>query len=104
MKFIVKVFSMSEEEAVVSGYFRASDKDEEELLQVMVAVFEEIEVYSNKLASNEKTLLFKSVKLKTLLDSLQFIQRELEVPIEIVISHNLVGDSEELMKQLEKSQ
>lgn len=104
MKFIIKVFSMNEDEAKVSGYFRASDKDEEELLQVMVAVFEEIELYSNKLASNEKTLLFKSVKLKTLLDSLQFIQRELEVPIEIAISQNLVGDSAELMKLLENGQ
>lgn len=104
MKFIVKVFSMNEDEAMVSGYFRASDKDEEELLQVMVAVFEEIELYSNKLASNEKTLLFKSVKLKTLLDSLQYIHRELEVPIEIAISQNLVGDSAELMRLLENGQ
>ena len=83
---------------LVTGRLVPNSDDELELLGVMVEVFREIQVFNNKLASNDKTLLFKSVEVNLLKQNIEFISKNLEVDFKYQIAKNFVGSKEQLKK------
>lgn len=89
-----------EQTTYITGRFSATSDEERELLELMVETFESIPVYNNKFACNGKTLLFKSVRADLLMNSLNFISKELEVPFKFMLAKNFVGNVELVKKWL----
>lgn len=78
----------------ITGRFSATSDEEQTLLDLMVDTFDSIPVYNNKFASSGKTLLFKSVRADLLMDNLNYISKELEVPFKFMLAKNFVGSKE----------
>lgn len=83
---------------LVTGRLVPTSEDEVEGLAVMVETFQEIQTFNGKFASNEKTLLFKSVEVSLLKSMLDYLSRELEIDFKYQIAKNFVGDKEKLKK------
>ena len=87
-----------EREFLITGRLVPTSQDEVEGLALMVEAFQEIETFNGKFASNEKTLLFKSVEVSLLKSMLEYLSRELEIDFKYQIAKNFVGDKEKLKK------
>ena len=85
---------------LVTGRLVPTSDDEVEGLEVMVDVFKEIQTFNGKFASNEKTLLFKSVEVGLLKNMLDYLHKELEIDFKYQIAKNFVGNKEMLIKHL----
>lgn len=94
---IVNAYEKSKE-FLVTGRFVATTDEEAELLKLMVEAFAEIQTFSGKFVANDKTVLFKSVEVKLLKQSIDFMSKNLEFPMKYVIAKNFCGSKEGLKK------
>lgn len=88
---IVQVYK-KDDAVLLTGRFAPVSEEERGMLDLMVDVFSTIEVYNNKFACNGKTLLFKSVKTDLVFSSIKYLAKELEMPIEVTLAPNFMGD------------
>ena len=79
-------------EFLITGRLVPTSEDEVEGLAVMVDVFKDIPTFSGKFASNDKTLLFKSVEVNLLKQMLDYLSRELEVDFKYQIAKNFAPE------------
>lgn len=83
---------------LVTGYFSATNAEEQELIGVMIEVFGEVPTYNNKFYTDGKRILFKSVELELLKENLNYISRELVVPITFQANKHFTGNRDILSK------
>ena len=81
----------NKKEVTISGYLQPNFPSEDKGVALLVDVFKELDNFGDKIATNGKTILFKSVEGLLLLQQLEYMAKELDFPLKLQATKNFVG-------------
>ncbi|MBR4313581.1 MAG: hypothetical protein IKP66_01570 [Lachnospiraceae bacterium] len=89
-------------EVLVSGSLNGTTEDEKELLNIIQDEFNKIKTYNDRVSAKNNKLVFKSVPMRLLKQTLSYLAGALEFELTYKVDSNFKGDAK-IKSLVEKS-